>query len=83
MKARLNITIEAPLLNEVKKLAAKRNSSVSELVEDYFKVLTKPKRKSLVELIEELPKPKIKIDPNKKIGDLYYEYKMKELNNEQ
>jgi lipopolysaccharide biosynthesis regulator YciM len=81
MKARLNITIEQTLLEEVKKIAAQKKTSVSELVEDYFKVITKPKRKSLLEVLDELPK--ISIDANKNLGDLYFEHKMKELNNEQ
>ncbi len=80
MKARLNITIDESLLQEVKKFAAKRNTSVSEMVENYFKNITKPKRKLLTELLDELPK--INIPENKKLSDLYYETKMKELNNE-
>lgn len=81
MKARLNLTIEQTLLEEVKKIAAQKKTSVSELVEEYFKVITKPKRKSLLEVLDELPK--IGIDANKNLGDLYFEHKMKELNNEQ
>lgn len=81
MKARLNLTIEQTLLEEVKKIAAQKKTSVSELVEEYFKVITKPKRKSLLEVLDELPK--ISIDANKNLGDLYFEHKMKELNNEQ
>lgn len=80
MKARLNITIEQSLLDEVKKFAAQKKTSVSELVEAYFKVITKSKRKSLLEVLDELPK--IKIDTDKNLRDLYYEHKMKELRNE-
>jgi hypothetical protein len=50
-------------------------------VEEYFKVITKPKRKSLLEVLDELPK--INIDAHKNLGDLYFEHKMKELKNEQ
>ncbi len=81
MKARLNITIEASLLNEVKKFAAKRNTSVSEMVENYFRTITKPKRKKLSEILDELPR--INIPANKKLSDLYFDAKMKENNNEQ
>jgi hypothetical protein len=81
MKARLNLTIEQSLLEEVKKFAAQKKTSVSELVEDYFKVITKPKRKSLLEVLDELPK--INVDEHKNLGDLYFEHKMKELRNEQ
>lgn len=80
MKARLNITIDESLLQEVKKFAAKRNTSVSEMVENYFRNITKPKRKLLTELLDELPK--VDIPENKKLSDLYYEAKMKGLNNE-
>ena len=62
MKARLNITIEAPLLKEVKKIAAKKNISVSEMVEDYFKIITRPKRKLLTEILDALPKPNLPED---------------------
>lgn len=81
MKARLNLTIDQSLLEEVKKFAAQKKTSVSELVEEYFKVITKPKRKSLLEVLDELPK--INIDAHKNLGDLYFEHKMKELRNEQ
>jgi 6-phosphogluconate dehydrogenase len=81
MKARLNITIEASLLNEVKKFAAKRNTSVSEMVENYFKTITKPKRKKLSEILDQLPR--INIPANKKLSDLYFDAKMKENKNEQ
>ena len=45
MKARLNITIDASLLAEVKKVAFKQKTSVSEIVENYFKTLAKPRNK--------------------------------------
>jgi len=36
MKARLNLTIDERLLLDVKKIAAKNGTSLSELVTDYF-----------------------------------------------
>lgn len=75
MKARLNITIEAPLLKEVKKIAAKKNISVSEMVEDYFKIITRPKRKTLIELLDELPK--VHISEDRDLVKEYYDAKMK------
>ena len=81
MKARLNITIEAPLLKEVKKIAAKKNISVSEMVENYFEIITRPKRKLLTEILDKLPK--VNIPENKKLSELYYEEKMKEYKNDQ
>jgi hypothetical protein len=71
MKARLNLTIENKLLEEVKVYATKRQQSVSELVEGYFKTITKPsKRKNILDLIDKLEKPNLPKDTNLK--DLYY-----------
>ena len=75
MKARLNLTIEQTLLDQVKKFAAQKNTSVSELVEDYFKVLTKPKKQSFVDLLRSLPKPDISDDRD--LIEEYYEAKRK------
>lgn len=75
MKARLNLTIDQSLLEEVKQYATLKNTSVSELVEEYFKVIIQPKKKSFVELIKELPKPKI--DENFDWKEEFYKDKMK------
>jgi len=72
MKTRLNITIEETLLEKVKVYATKQNSSVSQLVEDYFKTIIKPKkRKTIIDLIESLPKPDI--DSDEDLKKEYYE----------
>lgn len=61
MKARLNITIDEDVLRSVKYLAEEHNTSVSELVETYFKSIVKPKKaKSFSALIKELPKVKLR-----------------------
>jgi len=71
MKARLNLTIEDSLLENVKSYALKQQRSVSELVEGYFKTVTKPsKRKNILHLIEKLDKPAIAETGDLK--DLYY-----------
>lgn len=71
MKARLNLTIEDSLLENVKSYAVKQKRSVSELVEGYFKTLTKPsKRKNILDLVEKLDKPVIAEEGDLK--DLYY-----------
>lgn len=75
MKARLNLTIDQSLLEDVKQYATLKNTSVSELVEEYFKVIIQPKKKSFIELIKELPKPKI--DENFDWKEEYYKDKMK------
>lgn len=74
MKTRLNITIEENILSEVKLYASKQNTSVSELVEDYFTTLTKiPKKKNIIQLIESL-KPAA-IEKNADLKELFYKEK--------
>ncbi len=75
MKARLNLTIEQSLLEEVKLYATRKNTSVSELVEEYFKVITQTKKQSLVDLLRSLPKPDI--EENFDWKEEYYKGKMK------
>ena len=71
MKARLNLTIEENLLESVKNYAIKNQSSVSELVETYFKTVTKPSnRKNILQLVEKLEKPGFNIDGD--LNDTYY-----------
>lgn len=71
MKARLNLTIENSLLDEVKSYAVKQNQSVSALVENYFKTVTKtPRRKNIIHLVAKLEKPTISNQADLK--DLYY-----------
>lgn len=71
MKARLNLTIEDNLLENVKSYAAKQQQSVSELVEGYFKSVTKPsKRKNILQLVDKLDKPILTKKGDLK--DLYY-----------
>jgi CO dehydrogenase/acetyl-CoA synthase alpha subunit len=70
MQARLSLSIDTDILKEVKKLSAKKNMNISEMVEDYFKIITKPKRKLLTEILDELPR--VQIPENKKLSTLYY-----------
>lgn len=58
MKSRLNLTIDNNLLDRIKRYAAKRQTSVSELVEHYFNNLTKPtKRETIIDLVDKLDRP--------------------------
>ncbi|KQR72235.1 DUF6364 family protein [Pedobacter sp. Leaf176] len=59
MKARVNLTIEEELLIQAKKHAAKIGTSVSELVESYFRKITQPKQQKvkLFEIVNKLEKP--------------------------
>ena len=60
MKTRLNLTIDEQLLQQAKQYAAAKKSSVSDLVETYFRTFTQvPVRRSVIDLIEELPKPTV------------------------
>lgn len=72
MKAHLTLTLDEDLIAGMKELAAKNGTSVSALVEEYFRKLTKPRmRKSVVDIIRELNKPAISAGANLK--ELYYE----------
>ena len=72
MKARLNLTIDAGILNKVKVYAERKQSSVSQLVEEYFsKIIKESKKESIIDLIESLPKPHI--DPNADLKKAFYE----------
>ena len=72
MKVRLNLTIEGNLLDRVKRYADSKQTSVSELVEDYFKNITKaPRRQNVIDLIEKLGKPSL--DTKRDLKKAYYE----------
>jgi hypothetical protein len=77
MKSRLNITVEETLIEQVKRYAANHGVSLSQLIEQYFKTLVRPKRKKNVrDLLNELPKPSGKTEGYKK-QDYYEERKQK------
>jgi hypothetical protein len=72
MKTRLNLTIDDALLDNIKAYASNKQTSVSELVENYFKTITKPaKRKNIINLVEKLEKPTI--DSKADLKELYYQ----------
>ena len=58
MKERLNLTIDGTLLEAMKAYAASKEMSVSELVECYFRSVTKPvRRDSILDLLDRLEGP--------------------------
>lgn len=58
MEVKLELTIDSIVLARAKRYADTKGLSVSELVENYFKKLTKPSgEQSIIELVEQLPKP--------------------------
>lgn len=75
MKNRLNITVDNVLMEEAKLYAVKHKTSLSQLVEEYFKTLTRSKpakKENILELLARLPKPKGKV-PEGDVHKLYYE----------
>ncbi len=72
MKSRLNITVDDKLLNDAKQFASRRQTSLSQLIEHYFKRLTKPsRRENIIQQVEQLKKPRIK--PGTDLKKSYYE----------
>ena len=60
MKTKLELTIDSIVLARAKRYADAKGLSVSKLAENYLKKITMPShRKSIIELIDELPKPAI------------------------
>ena len=74
MKSIIQISLDKSLLEKVTIYAASQNCGVSDLVENHLASITeiskfekKYKRKNIIDLVEELPKPNIDIDCNLKI----------------
>lgn len=60
MKTHVNLSIEKDLVKQMKAYAEKKQTSVSDLVEEYFSKIVKPvKRSNIISLIESLEKPNI------------------------
>jgi hypothetical protein len=73
MKTRVNLTIEESVLQETKLYAETHGTSVSEIVEGFLRKAIKqsqPKKKSILDLIEKLPKPQL--DEGVDYKELYY-----------
>ena len=74
MKARVNLTIDENVLQDSKRYAKKKGLSVSEMVEDYLKLIAKPeKQKTIIDLVEELGPTGL--DPHIDLKELYYQEK--------
>ena len=77
MKARLNLTIDSALLEKMKAYAIKRDTSISELVEYYFKTVAKStKRNNIITMLEKLEAP-IHVDKDADLKELYCKDKAK------
>jgi hypothetical protein len=77
MKTRVNLTISPEVLEKAKKYAAKKGSSVSELVESFLEKVTYSKKSEtkLFEMVAKLKKPDLPKDFDYKKE--YYEAKGK------
>jgi len=76
MKNRLNITIDDSLVEQAKRYAVKHQTSLSQLVEQYFKNITRPVRKeNILDFLEKMPKRKITVEGDSKKA--YYEQRKK------
>lgn len=72
MKTRLNLTVDQALLENMKAYAASKHTSVSELVETYFKRISRPaKRKNILQLVDQLNSPAV--DQKANLKELFYE----------
>ncbi|MFD2872451.1 DUF6364 family protein [Mucilaginibacter ximonensis] len=72
MKTHVNLTIEKELIKQVKAYAKKKQTSVSDLVEEYFTKIVRPAQKiNIIDMIEGLEAPAI--DKNLDLKKAYYE----------
>ena len=74
MKAKINLSIEEKLVYKIKAYAEEQHTSVSELVEEYFKkVVAPPKKSNLIELVKSLPKVELPYPDDVDLKKQYYE----------
>jgi uncharacterized FlgJ-related protein len=72
LKERLNLTIDAELLASMKAYAASKQMSVSELVESYFRNVTRSlPHTNVLDLVDQLEKPDL--DEKADLKDLFYQ----------
>jgi hypothetical protein len=72
MKSRLNITVEDDLMNKAKRYASRHHISLSQLVERYFKSITRQVRgKNVIQIVDQLPKAHI--EENTNLKEAYFE----------
>ncbi len=82
MKKKLNITIEENLLEKIKAYAESKDRSVSDLVQEHFETLLKPRPTlpngmTLVEYMKSLPKSKVEFPEGIDWKEEYYRAKAK------
>jgi len=74
MKTRLNITIENSVLSQMKDYAASKQTSVSQIIEDYMRSIVKSpsKKKNILEVVDQLEAPQ-NIDGKQDLKKAFYE----------
>ena len=76
MKAKINLSIEEKLVYKIKAYAEEQHTSVSELVEEYFKrVVEPPKKSNLIDLVKSLPRVELPYPDDVDFKKQYYEEK--------
>jgi len=80
MKAKINLSIDEKLVYKIKAYAEEKHTSVSELVEEYFrsKVDRPVKKNNLIELVKSLPKVDLPYGNDVDLTKQYYEEKASE-----
>ncbi|OOQ60066.1 DUF6364 family protein [Mucilaginibacter pedocola] len=74
MKSKLTLTIDAVLIQRIKAYSKKQGKSVSEIVEEHFKVLLAfSQQESFMNMVDKLPPHNIPRDLNLK--EAYYQNK--------
>nr|WP_068890470.1 DUF6364 family protein [Pedobacter panaciterrae] len=69
MKAKLNLTIDETLLSRIKTYSESNKVSISELVEQYFRSISKPKRhENIIDMVEKLKPAKLNVNADLKAG---------------
>lgn len=70
MRAKINLSVEKSLLERIQAYAREKQTSVSQLVEDYFASIARPpKRKSIIEVVDRMKKP---VPSERKLKEEYY-----------
>ena len=71
MKTTINVTIDERILIRVQAYAASKNTSISELVEEYFKIIhCRHNRKTIIDLVEKLTAPEIDVSGDLKLYNI-------------
>jgi hypothetical protein len=73
----MNITVNEELLEKVKRYAEKRQTSLSQLIEQYFRTLvSQTRKKNILEFMEDLPAAKV-VEPGDERKKYYDREKVK------